>query len=96
MDTKIDAEELSQYIRAVIDGISKGIPDTHIVRGGISFELAIINTKEGKAGLRIYVAEAGGKYREGTISRIRFEISKKDEPVSVGFVPSIFNGGSGS
>lgn len=71
-----DSTELTEFIKDTLQSIKDGI-------GGVSglalnppvvFDLAVVKTKEAGGRLRIFVVEAGGKYKKEEISRVRFEV----------------------
>lgn len=69
--------ELDKFIKSTIDSITKGIEGSEMgLKGEIEFELAIVNLKEGGGGLKVYVADATGKYKKEEISKIKFKIGK--------------------
>lgn len=80
---EFEVEELSKYVRSVVEGISKGIPEGYILTGPISFRLAVVKEKKAEGGFRILVAEAGGKYTSETVSTIEFKVSKEPEPTVI-------------
>lgn len=47
--------------------------------GSIEFEVAVVNVKKGKGGIRLLVADASGKIGKENISKIKFKIEKKRE-----------------
>lgn len=70
-----DSDELSEFIKSTINGIKKGI-DGHnfVIREPIKFDIAVAKVKEGGGGFKIYVVDAGGKYKAEEITKIQFEI----------------------
>lgn len=83
-----DSKELSEYIRSVIDAVKEGIKGTgYTVDGEITLELAVVNAKKSKDGLKILVVDAKGKHDRGTVSRIRIPL-RVDESVSGVLMPS--------
>lgn len=70
----IESKELEEYINSSITAIKNGVRGTgfEIVKP-IEFNLAVINTKEGGGGLKIYVAKAEGKLKSEEISHMKFE-----------------------
>lgn len=71
----INSEELEEFIKSTIKGIKGGIEgeDFFIVEP-IKFNVAVAKIKEGKGGFKIYVVDAGCKYKAEEITRISFEI----------------------
>ena len=83
---KIDSDELSDYIRAVLQGIGRGIsddivigdePDTFSLSGPVKFRVGIVNSSEVKGEAKIFIAGFhGGKANEQN-AQIEFEVSDK-------------------
>lgn len=70
-----DSKELEDYIKEVISAIKNGVSSTNYrVDGSIKFHLAVTNMREGAGGLKIYVANAGGKVKSEEISTISFDV----------------------
>lgn len=76
---KIDSEELEELIRSTIASIEKGKGKNYRLSGNIEFEVAVVNVKKAKGGVKLLVVDASGKYRKETISKIKFQISEKRE-----------------
>lgn len=72
-----DSEELSEYVKSVVTGITEGIPPGHELQSTIGFKIAIVKEKTTEGGFRLYVAEATGQYTGGTVSTIEFEVGQK-------------------
>lgn len=69
----IGSKELTDFITAVNEGITKGQKQgTLELVTPIEFEISVAIKKEGKGGLNITLLEAGGKYEKESISRIKF------------------------
>lgn len=80
---EFEAEELSKYVRSVVEGVSKGVPEGYVLTGPISFKLAVVKERKAEGGFRILVAEAGGKYTSETVSTIEFKVSKESPPTFI-------------
>ena len=76
---EIENKEISEYVKAILDGIDKGISkDYHISpKTPIEFELAVINKNEASGGLRILVANAKGKVSGEHVSKVKFKVSRR-------------------
>jgi hypothetical protein len=74
--TEIDSEDLSAYVRSVVEGVKKGIPQGSDLQGAIKFEITIAKVKGAAGGFKVIVAEAGAKYGEEEVSKISFEVGK--------------------
>lgn len=74
--TKVEANELEDYIRSTLASIKKGVhaEGGFRIHGMIEFDLAVTNVKEAKGGLRVYVVGAGAKHKSEKISKIRFRV----------------------
>lgn len=72
-------DELAEFIKSTICGIEKGIEgQKYIILGPIKFDVAIAKIKEGGGGFKIYVVDAGGKFKAEEITKIQFEIHPHD------------------
>lgn len=83
---KIESTELEDYIKSSLTSIKKGVhaDGSFRIQGMIEFDLAVINTKEKRGGLKIYVVGVGGKFKSQQISRIRFRVKPyADEKLKV-------------
>ncbi len=74
----INQQELTNYVKAVIEGVQNGIPEDYEIKSTIDFELAVINTKEAKGGINILVADGKGKYEKESISKIKFSVGREE------------------
>lgn len=84
----IETRELSEYIRSVIDAVKEGAKGTgYMVDGEMTLELAVVNTKKSKDGLKILVVDSKGKHDKGVVSKIRIPL-RVDESVSGLLMPS--------
>jgi hypothetical protein len=84
----VKSEELSEYIRSVIEAVKEGTKGTgYTVDGEIILDLAVVNTKKTNEGVKILVLDSTGKYDKGTVSKIRIPL-RVDESVSGMLMPS--------
>lgn len=71
---KIDPVELTAFIKSVIQAVDSSKNREMVLQSGIEFELSVVTTKEGSGGIKIFIANAGGKYEKETSSRIKFTV----------------------
>ena len=81
---KINSDELAEYVRAVLEGISKGVAqdifvdgesEKFSVRGPVKFQVGITNSLEVGGEAKIFVVGFhGGKSKEQQ-HRVEFEVS---------------------
>jgi len=81
---KIESEELEELIRSTIESIEKGKTDRYKLKEAIDFELAVVNVKNAKGGIKLLVVKASGKYGKETVSKIKFSIVPTRPPMEVG------------
>lgn len=73
----IDSEDLKDLVSSTIDSIEKGLKDRkYLLSGIIEFEVAVVNFKKGKGGIKLLVVDASGKVGKENISKIKFKIEK--------------------
>jgi hypothetical protein len=74
------SEDLMELVRTAIESIREGMKGNDCgVEDAIDFEVAVIKSKEKKAGFRFMVADASGDYSSERVSKIRFKVrGKKD------------------
>lgn len=74
--TKEKPRALKQYISSVLDDIEDALKAKkgYSLRNPVKFSVAVVNTKSGGGGLKVYVVGAEGKYQSEEISRIEFSI----------------------
>ena len=86
VDMKINSDELAEYVRAVLEGICKGVSqdiianeesDTFSLRGPVKFQVAITNSLEAKGEVKIFVAGLHGGKASEQHARIEFEVSNE-------------------
>jgi len=66
-----EIEGLNRVVKSTINSIKEGIKGSNYTMPlFIEFELAIASTEEGSGGLRVYVANLGGKLATNEISKI--------------------------
>ncbi len=69
----IGSTELTEFITAVSEGITKGQKQGILeLLTPIEFEISVAIKKEGKGGVNITLIEAGGKYEKESVSKIKF------------------------
>lgn len=84
----VEGKELSEYIKGVIDAVKEGVKGTgYNVDGEITLELAVVNAKKSKDGVKILVVDAKGRHGKGAVSTIRMSL-RVDESVSGVLMPS--------
>jgi hypothetical protein len=72
---KIDGEELTTYIKSVLDTLSKVNSENFRLEYPVEFELSIINTKKKGGGIKIFVVDAHKKTEKEAISKIKFSFT---------------------
>lgn len=77
---EINSDELSQYVKSTIEGMEKGLKEGYKLKGEIEFELGVINTKQGKGGLKIKVVNLGGGLSKENVSKIKFKVGRHYKP----------------
>jgi hypothetical protein len=76
--TKIDSEELRNFVSSTIDSIEEGLKGkSYRLSGSIEFEVAVVNVKKAEGGLKLFVVDSSGKYDKENVSKIRFKIEKE-------------------
>ncbi len=71
----LDSSELTEFINAVREGVLKTQKQGSFeLLTPIEFEISIGVKKKGKGGLNIAIVNAGGKYENESISKIKFSI----------------------
>jgi len=67
---------LKEYISSVLDDLEDALRGRtgYSLRNPIKFNIAIVNTKSGGGGLKVYVVGAEGKFKSEEISRLEFSI----------------------
>ena len=77
------SEDLKKIVSTTIESIREGLKGKGCgVIGQIEFEIAVIKTKEAKGGLKFLIADASGNYSKESVSRIKFNITGCDTPMS--------------
>ncbi len=86
VDMKINSDELAEYVRAVLEGICKGVsqdiivnnePDTFSLSSPVRFQVGITNSLEAKGEVKIFVAGLHGGKSNEQHARIEFEVSNE-------------------
>ncbi|MEM2139883.1 hypothetical protein [Nitrososphaera sp.] len=84
----VEGKELSEYIKGVIDAVKEGTRGTgYAIDGEISLELAVVNAKKSKDGIKILVVDSKGRRGKGAVSTIKLSL-RVDESVSGVLMPS--------
>ena len=82
-NTNYDEKDIENFIRSVLDGIDNALGKNKYISSddGVDFNLAVVKTKTGSSGFKIFVAEAEGKYSSETMSTVKFTVKKRpDKP----------------
>jgi len=83
---KINSDELAEYVRAVLEGICKGVsadiiandePETFSLSGPVKFQVGITNSLEAKGEVKIVVVGLHGGKSNEQHARIEFEVSNQ-------------------
>lgn len=84
---KINSDELAEYVRAVLEGITKGVsedifdtnnePETFSLSGPVKFQVGITNSLEATGEVKIFVVGLRGGKSNEQHARIEFEVSNK-------------------
>jgi len=75
MSLKVKSEEVSEYMRAMLQGISDGTTSGYMLTSGVKFHIGITNEVTVEGGARIVVAHIGGDKTKATDSFVEFEIT---------------------
>lgn len=75
-DKKVEvSEDLKEIVSTAIDSIKEGMKGRNCgVLGAIEFEIAVLKSKEAKAGFKFFIADTSGNYSKESISRIKFNV----------------------
>ena len=76
-----DQSELEDFIKNFLNGVRNSIGDKYCIDDAIEFNIAVIKTKSVKGGLKIFVADAKGKYENEKISTVKFKIRPKNDEI---------------
>jgi len=83
---KINSDELAEYVRAVLEGICKGVSaeiiannevETFSLSGPVKFQVGITNSLEAKGEVKIFVVGLHGGKSNEQHARIEFEVSNQ-------------------
>jgi hypothetical protein len=69
-------KELSELVRATIEGVEKGLKEGYTLTGDIEFEVAVVNMENVEGGIKLYVVKLGGKHGEENVTKIKFKVGK--------------------
>ena len=79
---EINSKELEEYVANVLTAVAtsaKKSPEEFELNSDVKFELTLVNTKKGKAGINIGIAKAGGDLEKKTLTRISFSMGSKNQ-----------------
>ncbi len=71
----VDSEEVSDYIKGVVEGVKKGIPSGHALSSPIRFRLGLRNVGGREGFLKIMIAGIGGSRSRQENAEIEFEVA---------------------
>lgn len=71
---QIDSEEISEFVKAVLNGIHEGVPEGNLVSTPVKFQLGIKSKKGAGGSLKLFVAGIGAEGSKEEIARIEFEV----------------------
>ena len=79
-------KELGDFIQSALKEIESGLGEEHNYDEGIKFDIAVVKAKSGRAGFKIFVADASGRYSREEITKISFVAKKtrKKTPMASG------------
>ena len=78
-------KELSELVRATIEGVEKGLKEGYGLRGDIEFDVAVVNMENVGGGVKLYVVRLGKEQGKENVTKIKFKIGKdKELDVSIG------------
>lgn len=72
-----DSKELEAYVKSVITAVDNSKHRDMVLKSDIEFELSVLTSKEAEGGIKILIANAGGKYEKEAVSKIKFSIGYK-------------------
>lgn len=80
-ETTQDTSELTSFVRETIESIENGMKKTnYMLKGDITFELAVANTKQVGGGFKLLIADIGGKYENEKLSKMKFAVGQRRSP----------------
>ncbi len=79
MSLKVNNEEVSDYVKAMMVGIIQGVPEGHVITSGVRFHIGISNEVKVEGGVKIVVAHIGADKSSSADSFVEFEIGPKGE-----------------
>lgn len=74
MEIKINGNEISEYVGAVINGVEKGIPKGFALSSPVKFQIGLTNVSDKEGNLTLMIAGVGGTHRKEENTRIEFEV----------------------
>ncbi len=82
---QIDSNEISEFVRAVLTGIDKGIPEDSAVSTSVKFQIVLKSQTDKQGNVRLTLAGIGGgagaSRSNEEVARIEFEV---DDIISFG------------
>ena len=81
---QIDSDEISEFVRAVLTGIDKGIPEDSAVSTSVKFQIGLKSQADKQGNVRLMIVGIGGgagaSRSSEEVARIEFEV---DDVISV-------------
>ena len=82
---QIDSDEITEFVRAVLTGIDKGIPEDSAVSTSVKFQIVLKSRVDKQGNVRLTLAGIGGgagaSRSNEEVARIEFEV---DDIISFG------------
>lgn len=72
---KVDSDELTNYVKTVLDTLRKIEADGFRLEYPVDFELSIVNTKKKGGGIKIFLVDAHQKTEKEALSKIKFSFT---------------------
>ena len=70
----IDSEEISDYIKALVEGVTEGVPVGYFLSSPIKIDIAINNKGESDGSIKLMIAGVGGKRSSEQNARVQIEV----------------------
>jgi hypothetical protein len=70
-------KELSELVRATIEGVEKGLKEEYTLKGDIEFEVAVVNLESVGGGVKLYVVKLAGEHGKENVTKIKFKVGKR-------------------
>ena len=74
----VNSEELSTYIKSVLNGISQGITSGYTLNNSIKFQVEISNEVKIDGGVKVIIAHVGAGETSNKNAKIEFEITSEE------------------